>query len=47
MKLGYIGRLWKPSENIRYAKPNATDEEILAAAQKAQAHVFIQQLPQG
>lgn len=34
-------------ENIRYAKPNATDEEILAAAQKAQAHEFIQQLPQG
>ena len=34
-------------ENIRYAKPNATDEEILAAAQKAQAHEFIQQLSQG
>lgn len=34
-------------ENIRYAKPDATDEEIFAAAQKAQAHEFIQQLPQG
>ena len=34
-------------ENIRYAKPDATDEEIVAAAQKAQAHEFIQQLPQG
>ena len=34
-------------ENIRYAKPDATDEEIIAAAQKAQAHEFIQQLPRG
>ena len=34
-------------ENIRYAKPDATDEEIFAAAQKAQAHEFIQQLSQG
>ena len=34
-------------ENIRYAKPDATDEEIFAAAQKAQAHEFIQQLPRG
>ena len=34
-------------ENIRYANPDATDEEIIAAAQKAQAHEFIQQLPQG
>ena len=34
-------------ENIRYAKPDATDKEIIAAAQKAQAHEFIQQLPQG
>lgn len=34
-------------ENIRYAKPDTTDEEIIAAAQKAQAHEFIQQLPQG
>ncbi len=25
-------------ENIRYAKPDATDEEIIAAALKAQAH---------
>lgn len=34
-------------ENIRYAKPDATDEEIITAAQKAQAHEFIQQLSQG
>lgn len=34
-------------ENIRYAKPDATDEEIIAAAQKAQAHEFIQRLSQG
>ena len=34
-------------ENIRYAKPDTTDEEIFAAAQKAQAHEFIQQLPRG
>ena len=34
-------------ENIRYAKPDATDEEIIAAAQKAQAHEFIQQLSRG
>ena len=34
-------------ENIRFAKPDATDEEIIAAAQKAQAHEFIQQLSQG
>ncbi|WP_299496922.1 ABC transporter transmembrane domain-containing protein [uncultured Shewanella sp.] len=33
--------------NIRYGKPNATDEEVIAAAKKAHAHAFIEQLPQG
>jgi ATP-binding cassette, subfamily B, bacterial len=34
-------------ENIRFGKPNATDEEIIAAAQAANAHAFISGLPQG
>ena len=34
-------------ENIAYGKPNATDEEIIAAAKKAHAHSFIKRLPQG
>lgn len=34
-------------ENIAYAKPSATREEIIAAAQKAHAHEFIIRLPQG
>ncbi len=33
--------------NIRYGKPDATDEEVVAAAKKAHAHEFISQLPQG
>jgi ATP-binding cassette subfamily B protein len=33
-------------ENIAYGKPNATDEEIIAVAKKAQAHDFIDSLPQ-
>ena len=33
--------------NIAYGRPDATDEEILAAAQAAQAHEFIAKLPQG
>ncbi len=33
-------------ENIAYGKPNASEEEIIAAAQKANAHVFIQQFPE-
>ena len=32
-------------ENIRYGKPNATDEEVIAAAKSANAHDFIQRLP--
>jgi len=35
------------AENIAYAKPSATREEIEMAARRAQAHGFIVQLPQG
>jgi ATP-binding cassette, subfamily B, multidrug efflux pump len=34
-------------ENIRYGNPEATDAEVEAAARRAQAHAFIQKLPQG
>ncbi|MCQ2465374.1 MAG: ABC transporter ATP-binding protein/permease [Oscillospiraceae bacterium] len=34
-------------ENIAYGKPDATDEEITAAAQAAYAHSFIRRLPDG
>ena len=34
-------------DNIRYGKPEASDEEVVAAARAAQAHEFILQLPQG
>ena len=34
-------------ENIAMGKPDATDEEIIAAAKSAHAHSFIRQLPQG
>lgn len=34
-------------ENIRYGRPEATDEEVVAAAKMANAHEFIMQLPQG
>ncbi len=34
-------------ENIRYGKPDATDEEIIEAAKKANAHDFIMELPDG
>ena len=33
--------------NIRYGKPDASDEEVISAAKKAHAHEFISQLPQG
>ncbi len=33
--------------NIAYGRPDATDEQVLAAAQAAQAHEFIVRLPQG
>ena len=35
------------SDNIRYGHTAATDEEVVRAAQAAQAHEFILQLPQG
>ena len=34
-------------ENIAYGKPDATEEEILAAAKAAHAHSFIRRLPNG
>lgn len=34
-------------ENIRYGNPDATDEEVIAAAKLANAHSFIKHLPQG
>ncbi len=33
--------------NIRFGRPGATDEEIIAAAKLARAHDFIERLPQG
>lgn len=33
--------------NIRYGRPEATDEEVVAAAKKAHAHEFIDNLPNG
>lgn len=34
-------------ENIRYGKPEATDEEVVSAARKASIHDFIMSLPEG
>ena len=34
-------------ENIRYGRPSATEDEVLAAARAAQADGFLSQLPQG
>ena len=34
-------------ENIRYGKPDATDQEVMAAATLAAAHEFIERLPEG
>ena len=34
-------------ENIAYGKPDATDEEVIAAARAAHAHSFIKRLPDG
>lgn len=34
-------------ENIAYGRPDATEEEIIAAAKAAHAHGFIRRLPQG
>ena len=35
------------AENIAYARPDASREEIEAAARRAQAHEFVERLPQG
>ena len=35
------------AENIRYGKLDATDEEVVAAAKLANAHSFIEKLPEG
>ena len=34
-------------ENIRYGCPNASDDDVIAAAKLANAHDFIQQFPHG
>ena len=34
-------------DNIRFGRPDATDEEVIAAARAAQAHDFIAALPEG
>ncbi|TNJ64369.1 ABC transporter ATP-binding protein [Paenibacillus hemerocallicola] len=34
-------------ENIRFGRPEASDEQVMAAAQAAYAHDFIVQMPQG
>jgi len=34
-------------DNIRYGRPEASDEEVVAAAKAAQAHDFIKTLPKG
>jgi ATP-binding cassette, subfamily B, bacterial len=35
------------SDNLRFAKPDATDEELVAAADAAQIHTLIASLPEG
>jgi ATP-binding cassette subfamily B protein/subfamily B ATP-binding cassette protein MsbA len=35
------------AENLAYGRPGASREEIRAAAEAAQAHAFIERLPQG
>ena len=35
------------ADNIRYARPDATNEEVIAAAKAASAHTFISKLPDG
>ncbi len=34
-------------ENIKYARPDATMDRVIAAAKQAQAHAFIEKLPDG
>ncbi len=40
----FVGTVY---DNIRYGKPNAAKEEIIAAAKLANAHEFIMELPNG
>ncbi|MDR1321228.1 MAG: ABC transporter ATP-binding protein/permease [Gracilibacteraceae bacterium] len=40
----FTGSVW---ENIRYGRLDATDEEVIAAARLANAHDFIERLPEG
>lgn len=35
------------ADNIRYGRLNATDDEVIAAAKQANAHEFVETLPQG
>ncbi len=35
------------AENLRLSRPDATDAELVSAAEQAQIHTFIQSLPQG
>jgi ATP-binding cassette subfamily B protein len=51
-KISYVGQdtfLFSTTvmDNLRYVAPDATDEEIFAAARAAHAHDFISQLPEG
>jgi ATP-binding cassette, subfamily B, bacterial len=50
--IGYVGQdtfLFDGTvaENLRYGAPDATDAELVAAAQLAEAHGFVSELPQG
>ena len=47
--MGQDAFLWNASvrENIRYGRPSASDQEVEAAAQRAQAHDFIEHLDHG
>lgn len=40
----FSGSIW---DNVRYGKPDATEEEIVAASKAANAYGFIQELPHG
>ena len=40
----FVGTVY---DNIRYGKPDATREEVIAAAKNANAHDFIMSLPNG
>lgn len=40
----FVGTIY---DNIRYGKPDATEEEVIRAAQNANAHDFIMSLPDG